>query len=141
MGGPIIVDMATENPSWYKHLVILAGSVDPTAETAEMWRPIIKTVPLRYFIPGAMRQSNDELWWLKSDLYALRPNLKKVTSDITIVHGTKDNLVPYSNVAFLKRELKNAKSMTVISIENANHFIPWEHFETIRNALYEIDLN
>jgi len=139
LGGPIIVKMATENPEWYKHLVILAGSVDPKAETKELWRPVIKTVPLRYLIPGAMRPANDELWWLKKDLYDMQPDLGKITSDVTVVHGTNDNLVPYSNVAFIRRELSNAKSMTIISIENANHFIPWEHFETIRNALLELN--
>ena len=138
MGGPVITEMATLAPDKYKTLVIIAGSIDPDAEKPEKWRKIIKTKPIRYLIPGAMRPANDELWWLKKDLYDMQPDLGKITSDVTVVHGTNDNLVPYSNVAFIRRELRNAKSMTIISIENANHFIPWEHFETIRNALLEL---
>jgi pimeloyl-ACP methyl ester carboxylesterase len=103
LGGPVVVKLATENPDKYKHLVILAGSVDPKAETPENWRPVLMTIPLRYLIPGAMRPANDELWWLKTDLVAMKPFLKNITSDVTIIHGTKDPLVPYSNVFFMQK--------------------------------------
>ena len=138
LGGTAIVQMAAEDPDRYDHIVVLAGSVDPKAETSELWRPIIKTKPLRYLIPGALRPSNDELWLLKSDLFVLQPLLKNITCDVTIIHGTNDQLVPYSNVAFMEKEFKNAKSIDIIAIENANHFIPWEHFGLIRDQLYKL---
>jgi len=139
LGGPVVVEIAAEKPEQFKHIVVLAGSVDPNAETPEVWRSVIKTKPLRYLIPGALRTSNDELWLLKSDLFKLRPKLKNIRGDVTIIHGTKDPLVPYSNVAFMKKAFVNAKSIDVIPIENANHFIPWEHFELIRDVLYNLN--
>ena len=138
VGGPVVAQLAVDNPSWFKHLVILAGSVDPKAEKPEKWRTVIKVSPLRYLIPGALRPSNDELWWLKQDLVELEPKLKNITSDVTIIHGTKDVLVPYSNVAFMKKMFVNAKSIDTITIEKANHFIPWSHYEIVRNALLTI---
>ncbi len=138
LGGPTIVQMAVEKPNDYKQLVILAGAVDPKAEKPETWRAVIKTVPLRFLIPGALRTSNDELWWLKSDLYDLKPKLPSIISKVTIIHGTKDPLVPYSNVAFMRREFVNVQSLSIISIPNANHFIPWEHFKEIRDVLYKL---
>jgi len=138
MGGPVITEMATLAPDKYKTLVIIAGSIDPDAEKPENWRKIIKTKPIRYLIPGAMRPANDELWLLKQDLKDLKPLLKNIKSEILIIHGTKDQLVPYSNVAFIQKEFVNAKSMDLISIKDANHFIPWTHFETIRNVLLNI---
>ena len=139
LGGPVVVEIAAEKPEQFKHIVVLAGSVDPNAETPEVWRSVIKTKPLRYLIPGALRTSNDELWLLKSDLFKLRPKLKNIRCDVTIIHGTKDPLVPYSNVAFMKKAFVNAKSIDVIPIENANHFIPWEHFDLIRDVLYNLN--
>ena len=139
MGGPTIVQMAADKPNDFTSLVILAGAVDPKAEKPEKWRPIIMTKPIRYIIPGALRPSNDELWWLKSDLYDLKPKLQNITSKVIIIHGTKDPLVPYSNVAFMRREFVNAKSLDVISIKDANHFIPWEHFKEIRDVLYKLE--
>lgn len=138
MGGPIITKMATDHPDRFSHLVVLAGSIDPKAETPELWRKIILSKPLRYLIPGALRPSNDELWWLKRDLYEMESDLKKITSKLTIIHGTKDQLVPYRNMAYMNKQFVNAKSIDNISIENANHFIPWEHFTLIRNILLKL---
>ena len=139
MGGSVIVQMAADKPDAYKQLIVLAGAVDPNAETPENWRAVIKTKPLRYIIPGALRPSNDELWWLKKDLFLLKAKLKNITSKVTIIHGTKDPLVPFSNVAFMRREFINAKSLEIIPIENANHFIPWEHYKEIREVLYKLE--
>jgi pimeloyl-ACP methyl ester carboxylesterase len=138
LGGPVIAKMSALLPSRYEHLVILSGALDPYAEKTEKWRLVIKQKPIRYLIPGALRPSNDELWWLKEDLIDLKRELKNITSKVTIVHGTKDPLVPYSNVGFMTREFVNAKSIDVISIENANHFIPWEHYQLIRDELLEL---
>ena len=139
MGGPTIVQMAADKPANYATLVILSGAVDPKAEKPENWRAIIKAKPIRYLIPGSLRPSNDELWWLKKDLCDLQPKLQNITSKVIIIHGTKDPLVPYSNVAFMQREFVNAKTLDVISIKNANHFIPWEHFKEIRDVLYKLE--
>ena len=134
-GGPVIVKMAVDKPNTFKEIVILAGAIDPDAETPEKWRLILKAFPIRYLVPGALRPSNDELWWLKKDLKKLKPNLNKLTTNVLVFHGTKDPMVPYSNVAFIEKEFVNAKSMEVISIKNANHFIPWEHYTEIRDKL------
>jgi len=139
MGGPVIVKLATKNPKLFKNLVVLAGAVDPKAETPENWRPVLISKPIRYLIPGAFRPSNDELWWLKDDLKIMKPELYKITSNVIIIHGTKDPLVPYSNVAFMKKEFVNAKKIEIIPIENANHFIPWEHYEIIKKSLLNLE--
>lgn len=140
MGGPVVVKLTTEHPSYFQHIFVLSGAIDPRAENPEKWRPILISKPLRYLIPGALRPSNDELWWLKQDLVEMKSDLKKITCAVTIIHGTKDPLVPYSNVAFMKKAFVNAKSIDVIAIENANHFIPWEHFDIIRNALVDFKM-
>ncbi|WP_264522198.1 alpha/beta fold hydrolase [Flavobacterium sp. N1994] len=139
LGGPTIVQMAADKPNDYKELIILAGAVDPKAEKPETWRAVIKTRPIRYIIPGALRPSNDELWWLKKDLYDLKPMLQNITSNVIIIHGTKDPLVPYSNVAYMRLEFVNAQSLQIISIKDANHFIPWEHYKEIRDVLYTLE--
>jgi pimeloyl-ACP methyl ester carboxylesterase len=140
LGGPVVVKLATMHPDWYAHVVVLSGAVDPDAEKPEKWRSYLMTRPIRWLIPGALRPSNDELWFLKSDLTKLKPELKQITSPVTIIHGTKDNLVPYRNVDFMVREFTSAKSIDVLTIENANHFIPWEHYAEIRKVLLDLKI-
>ena len=139
LGGPTIAEMAADKPNDYAALIVLSGSIDPKAETPEQWRSVIKTRPLRFLIPAALRTSNDELWSLKRDLYDLKPKLRNITTKVIIIHGTKDQLVPYSNVAFMKSELYSAETVDVISIKDANHFIPWVNFEQIRDVLYKLE--
>lgn len=118
--------------------MILAGSLDPKSENPKKWRTVIKASPLRYLIPGALRPYNDELCWLKQDLVGLEPVLKNSSCNVTIIHGTKDVLVSYTDVALMKKMFVNAKSIDTITIEKANHFIPWSHYNIVRNALLTI---
>lgn len=140
MGGPVVTKLAENHPNKYQQLVIISGSIDPKAENPEIWRPFIMKKPLRYLIPGALRPSNDELWWLKNDLKAMKSDLKNIVSNVVIIHGTKDRLVPYSNMSFMQKEFVNAKKVDTLSIKNADHFIPWTHYKIIRDALLDIKL-
>jgi pimeloyl-ACP methyl ester carboxylesterase len=139
MGGPVAVKLATKKPELFKNLVILAGAIDPKAENPENWRPVLMSKPIKHLIPGAFRPSNEELWWLKEDLKTMKSELIKITSNVIIIHGTEDSLVPYSNVAFMEKEFINAKKKEIIPIEKADHFIPWSHFEIIKNSLMNLE--
>ena len=138
LGGPLIVKLYLDNSSLISGLVILAGALDPKSEKPEKWRPLLFKTPLNYFVPGAMRPSNEELWYLKKDLQVLDKELDKVFCPVWIVHGDKDNLVPVSNTAYAQRKLTNAKSVEITILRGANHFIPWTHFAEIKGLLLEI---
>ena len=137
LGGPLIVHLALDNPSLVSGLVILAGSLDPKAEKAERWRPVLFRTPLNYFVPGAWRPSNEELWYLKTDLKQLDKRLDQIKCPVWLIHGTKDDLVPFSNVAYVKDRFKNSK-LEVKILSNANHFIPWTHFRDIKAVLLSL---
>ena len=119
-------------------MVILAGSLDPQAEKPEKWRPILSKTPLKYFIPGAWRPSNEELWYLKKDLKELDKSIDRVACPVWLIHGDKDNLDPFSNVAYAKRKLVNSKNIEVMALPNAIHFIPWTHFKEIKEVLLNL---
>lgn len=137
-GGPLIVKMALENPDLYKNLVILAGALDPEAEKPEKWRKPLMWFPIKYLVPGALRPSNDELWWLKQDLKDMKPHLETVSQNILIVHGAEDQLVPYSNVPYMEALFTNAASLEVIRLENENHFIVWSQETLIKEVLQKL---
>ncbi|WP_290847792.1 alpha/beta hydrolase [Flavobacterium sp.] len=138
IGGPIVVQMTADHPELVDKMVVLAGSVDPNEEAPEKWRKIIKLPPLRYLIPGAFRTSNDEVWLFKHELLLLEPRIQSISADVLVIHGTEDPLVPFGNSEFLRKKLTNANSFRLVPIAGANHFIPWEHYELIRQELLRL---
>jgi len=134
-GGPLIAKMAVEAPDLHQNLLILAGALDPNAEKPEKWRKPLRWFPIKYLVPGALRPSNDELWFLKKDLFEMEPELKQLSQNIIIIHGVEDSLVPYSNVAFMNSHFSNAAQLDVISLENEDHFIVWTQENLIKQQL------
>jgi pimeloyl-ACP methyl ester carboxylesterase len=139
LGGPMIIKLGADNPGKINALVLLAASNDPAAEKAEKWRPVLYKTPLKYFIPGALRPSNEELWYLKTDLVDLKEDFKKIICPVYIVHGKKDVLVPFSNVAYSKKMLENNHGIEELIFENENHFIPWTRYEEIKALLLKLN--
>jgi pimeloyl-ACP methyl ester carboxylesterase len=138
LGGPLIVKMAADNPGLYDGLVIISGSIDPAAEKPERWRPLLYKTPLSYFVPGAFRPSNEELWYLKKDLRELRQDFSKVSMPVWFIHGGKDTWVPPGNVDFGKKMLVNNQQVSELMLPTGNHFIPWTHFKEIRDVLLQL---
>jgi pimeloyl-ACP methyl ester carboxylesterase len=138
LGGPMAVRLAADNPESFSGIVLLAGSVDPAEEKPEKWRPVLYKTPLKFLVPGAMRPSNEELWYLKKDLLLLKKDFSKITCPVYIVHGDKDNLVPVGNAAYAKQMLVNAKKVETKIIPGASHFIPWEHYKEIKEVLMKL---
>ena len=139
MGGPVICKLAADNPGIISALVILAGSQDPAAEKPERWRPVLFRTPLNYLVPGALRPSNEELWYLKKDLVYLKEDLTKINCAVYLLHGTKDVLVPFSNMAYTEKMLTHASKIKTMVFENENHFLPWKRFEEIKYLLLTLE--
>lgn len=138
LGGPMICRLAVDNPTLFAGLIILAGSLDPAAENPEKWRPILFKTSLQYLIPGALRPSNVELWYLKKDLADLKPLLPQITCQVYILHGTKDMLVPFSNVAYMNKMFTHVANKETIVFDKENHFIPWTKFKEIKGLLLRL---
>lgn len=139
LGGPMILKLAVDHPGFFSGLVVLAGSVDPAQEKPERWRPWIFKTPFNLLIPGAMRPSNVELWYLKNDLKDLERELPSVNIPVHILHGDKDMLVPFANTDFMKKKLTGSPKVELIVFPGENHFIPWTKFKPIRELLMQLE--
>jgi pimeloyl-ACP methyl ester carboxylesterase len=138
LGGPMIVKLQIDNPGLFDGLVLLAASVDPAAEKPEKWRPVLYKTPLNFFVPGALRPSNKELWYLKNDLKELDKQWDKITCPVWILHGDKDSFVPVGNVDYTKRKLSGNKNVSVRILSGARHFIPWEQYNEIKETFLKL---
>ena len=138
LGGPVIAKLQTDYNNLFAGLVFLAASVDPEEEKPEKWRYVLQNTPLKFFLPGAFRPSNEELIYLKKDLRDLDREWEKISCPIWIIHGDKDGFVPVGNVSYAKKKLVNAKTVEVKILPGARHFIPWENYEDIKEVLIRL---
>jgi pimeloyl-ACP methyl ester carboxylesterase len=138
LGGPMVIKLGADNPHIFSGIVVISGSIDPSEEKPEKWRPWLYKTPLNYLVPGAMRPSNEELWYLKKDLVQLEKDFSKITCPVYFIHGAMDTWVPPGNVAYGRKMLVNAPVVEETLIPGANHFIPWSKFTEIRAILLKL---
>jgi pimeloyl-ACP methyl ester carboxylesterase len=138
LGGPMVIKLAADNPSVFSGIVVISGSIDPAEEEPERWRPLLFKTPLNYFVPGAMRPSNLELWYLKTDLVDLKSDFAKITCPVFFVHGASDTWVPPANVEYGRKLLVNSSHTEERILVGANHFIPWTRFPEIKDILLKL---
>jgi pimeloyl-ACP methyl ester carboxylesterase len=135
IGGPVIVHLAENHPKEFASLTILAGSISPYEEPKEYWRYLFMHTPLKVLMPGAFKPSNDEIIYFKKDLYHIDTMYAALMMPVTFIHGDTDKFVTVKNVEYGKKKLVNNPNVKVIIIPGGSHFIPWEHFDLIKEHL------
>ena len=135
IGGPVIIQLAQDYPKEFASLTILSGSISPKDEPKEYWRYIFTYSPLGLLMPGAFKPSNDEIVYFKKDLYRIDAGYGALNMPVTFIHGDADKFVTVKNVDYGKNKLQNNPGLKIIIIAGAGHFIPWEHYDLIKQHL------
>jgi pimeloyl-ACP methyl ester carboxylesterase len=135
LGGPIIAQLAADHPDLAAALVIVAGSLDPAQENVPLIQYIGDTWPVSAILPRMIRNANREIIALEPQLAALEPRLAAIKVPVTIVHGTKDDLVPFANVDFMKKDMIGTTAMDVTVLDGQNHFLPWNSKDKVETAI------
>jgi len=135
LGGPVVAQVAAEHPNRVQALVLVAASLDPAQEKIHPLQPLGTIWPFRALLSDKLRNSNDELLALKAELLQLEPLLKNISAPTIIIHGTKDNLVPFENLAYIETQLTQAQCLKTMVLENQNHFLPWNSEPAVRKAI------
>lgn len=135
LGGPIVARVAADHPDRVAGIVIVAGALDPDLEDVRFIQRLADLPLLELLIPAPLRHANRELIPLENELRLLGERLDRITCPIVIVHGTKDSLVPYANVAYMQRLFAHNPGVTIVTLEGEDHFTVWTSPETIREAI------
>jgi pimeloyl-ACP methyl ester carboxylesterase len=135
LGGPVAALVAARRPERVRALILLAASLDPAMEKVHPLQRVGAWAPVRALLPRMIRNANAELLDLKPQLEALRAKLPLVRCPVLIVHGTKDDLVPFSNAAYSAANLTGACRVETIVLEGADHFLPWNETTAVRDAI------
>jgi pimeloyl-ACP methyl ester carboxylesterase len=138
-GAPVIVQEAIRHPAKIAGLSLIAGSVSPELEPKSVsWRKWLDLPLLRDLLPISMRVSNEELITLRQDLIMMDDDWDRLKMPVSIIHGTKDVLVPFENMAYAQKQLIKADTVTTLTFEGESHFILWTHKQAIVNELLQL---
>lgn len=135
LGGALAVKMAAAFPGSVHGLVLLAASVSPAEERPEHWRAALRVFPLCYFVPGAFRPSNTEIWMFKKDVLTLPNDLRRVRCPVIIMQGMDDKMVPPGNASFAQEKLINAQDVQLYLLKEADHFFVWDRYHEVKVKL------
>jgi pimeloyl-ACP methyl ester carboxylesterase len=135
LGGAVVAQVAALHPERVRGLVFLASSLDPAQEVIHPMQYVGKMWPVSSMLPRVLRNANEELMAFKVELLKLQPRLPSITAPTIIVHGTKDDLVPFANVAYMQAQLKGVRCLKTVVLEGQNHFLPWNSEATVREAV------
>ncbi|MEO6036796.1 MAG: alpha/beta hydrolase [Saprospiraceae bacterium] len=138
MGGPVICRFAMDYPEAVAGLVIVAGSIDPSQEEHPWWQAAIDPPPLKWITPKSLWTSNNEIKNLENELKGMLPRWGNIRCPVRVLHAQDDQLVPVANADFARRMLAGNPDVQVQILPQGNHFILWNHYRAVHDALLEL---
>ena len=137
-GAPVALLAALKFTNEVAGLVLIGGSVDPAQERAHAIQRFADWPVVSWLVPRALRQCNRELITLRGDLVLLQPQLSALAVPVVMLQGGKDRQVPVANVDYLRDRFAEAGKTNLFDqlvFPDYNHFIPWEHPDTVEEAI------
>lgn len=133
-GGPITANYVLDHPEKVKAAVLLAPALNPDEEKDfaivkfTEWKATRWAVPPFFMVAAAEKKAHE------SELRKMLPKWKTVRTPFIHVHGTDDDIVPYSNIEFSNRMMPDSL-LTIVTIDGGSHMTPWEDEELVRNII------
>jgi len=75
---------------------------------------------------------------LQQDLKLISTDFDKIKVPAMVIHGQKDTIVPYGHALFMQKKLEGKIPFELITLPEANHFIPWIHQDTVRTVILKM---
>lgn len=134
LGGPVVARLAVDYPEAVSGLVLVAPSMDPELEERKWFNWVGKFPLVKWGLSRAWRNSNEEIFPLRSELVKLGAKLGGLRAPTVVVQGDRDQLVPKENADYVKRAMPEGVVELRI-LEGVNHFIPWSQPEELKSAI------
>ncbi|HYH20833.1 MAG TPA: alpha/beta hydrolase [Azospirillum sp.] len=138
LGGPIAAQAAAHFGGRVGGLLIVGGALDPDLERVHPVQRVAAWPWVARCLPRSLRNANRELLALKGQLPGLATRLGGIRMPVTLLHGTKDPLVPYANIAFTAERLTGSRHVRCVPVPEADHFLPWSHATLLRDAVVDL---
>ncbi|GAB3959183.1 hypothetical protein GCM10028805_54820 [Spirosoma harenae] len=122
-GGSVSARLAMNNPDRVDHVVFVSSALGPGLERTYPISYLVDSPLLRWGVPPLLRLANDEKLAHQKALEAILPDWPKIRSNITMLHGQRDELVYPTNVSFAQQHLINAQVKQFLLPENRHDIV------------------
>ena len=136
-GGSVSARLAMNNPGRVDHVVFVSSALGPGLECTYPISYLADSPLIRWVVPTLLRLANDEKLAHRRALEAILPDWPRIRSNITMLHGQRDDLVYPTNVLFAQRRLVNARMKQFLLPEN-RHDIVFNKREYMTEILLDI---
>ena len=133
-GGPLAARIGYLNEN-VKAIVMISPAIDPENEN-DIWASRFTRWKLtRWLVPTSYRVAGDEKKVHAQELALIKDDWVKMTIPVYHLHGDKDDIVPYQNIEFTKKNFPNHK---IVSFPERGHEIAWKNPDLIIPYLVEL---
>ena len=133
LGGPICAWAGAKWPNRFAGLVLIAPALDPRFEFPRWYNRLAKRIA--WVLPRPVRRANEEIYAALEQTRRLEPMLSRITAPTVVLHGKRDRLVSYENMAYAERHLGSASDPQTITLDRAGHLIPWTHRKLVNDTI------
>ncbi len=133
-GGPLVARIAAVNKA-IKGVIMISPAIDPQQEKhikGVKWTQYWLT---GWLVPTGYRVAGDEKTTHAAELAKIEDGWADVSVPVIHIHGDKDDLVPYGNVHYSKKQFND---ITIITTPNTGHEISWKRPELILPHLFSL---
>lgn len=129
LGATIAYRMGVDFPDRVGGIVAIAGGIDPQAARARWYNHLANGRLVHWAVPEELARANREIMPLEGALAAMAPLLGRLSGKVTAIHGRRDKLVSFANLAYVEDEIPGAR---IVPVADAGHFVIWNRPELIR---------
>lgn len=133
-GGPLAARLAVINKN-VKGVIMISPAIDPKQEKKIWGSRLTQWWLTRWLVPTGYRVAGDEKTTHTKELQLIENEWKQVNVPILHIHGDVDDIVPYGNINYTKKQFKTIKTVT---ISNTGHEIAWGRSELIKPHIIEL---
>lgn len=135
-GGPVALEMSYAHPQRILSSMTVAVAVSPQHEKYFWLGKLSIWKATKWLLPKAIQVAGDEKYSHEVQLKIQQPKLAKIKTKMRCIHGNKDGIVPYQNLAYLQQHLTQADAQYV-TLKGEGHLIPFTEFEWMRDQILD----
>lgn len=136
-GASMVAKLAMDYNQYISSSIQISGAVDPNNEKI-FWFSKLGNSKLIYRIESkTLKVTTNEKMNHAKELLADVNNWDSITKPYIVIHGNKDELVPYINATYSISKL-NKNNSKLITVNDGGHLLIWDQYDLIKREILKL---